>query len=436
MLKLQQLKEPMAKAHGMQYLKIGDRMLKITIGDIPVLQSDDKKIVCFPKEKMEAIKIGIFGLTGSGKTMAGNAILGRLYHYWNISCNVFNDYLDETKSWALRNTDFERELRVLNETPFPLPIAHVYPQNRDTEVTCGLKVPHIRETVSFSKIVECLERYIELKPNTLKYLLTIREDLKKCENFEELEEQISQIGSGKKGVNVEGSKFAMLSALDDLKKEGYVDIVANNMKFEYSGTPSSMIKIKSREGTEEGTIFSMLMKYGYIPSLQTSNLLHLRYAEPYLVDKLRDIFEYPRMYKKNCVTYIPEMKLLMKYPQVVKEIENITARGRLRGVGLIYDTQHYTSIKKEIITNTLYALAFNQKEATANQIKKDFDLNERDKTQIINLKKHQCLAICSSGESWSVYDLKTGEKSMVSGCFRGYPIYPLSSHKKGKSNVL
>lgn len=439
MINLQRLNEPKSEIHGIKYLPQNERIFKVEIGDLPVLRSDDNKLICLPKERKENIKIGLFGATGSGKDLVGNSILGRAFFSWNISCAVLNDCLNETSSWALRDTDFERELRLLNEVPYPLPMVSVYPQNKDTEINCGITVPHIRESVPFSKMVECLERYIELKPNTLKYLLTIRDKLKECQNFEEIEEKINELGKKKKGVNIESSKYAMLSALDDLKKEGYVDIVARQEKFELSGTPSSKITIKKEDGSiEEGPVFSTLMNNGYVPSLQTGNLLHLRYAEPYLADKLTEMFEYPKIYGKDCLAYIQEAKLFMKYPDVVKGMENIAGRGRMRGVKLIYNTQHYTSIKQEIITNTIYCFAFNQKEETANKMKKDFDLSEGEKTQIINLKKHQCLAIASAGEKWAVYDLNTGERdfSGKQGCYRGYPIYPLSLHKAGGKNEI
>ncbi len=106
-----------------------------------------------------------------------------------------------------------------------------------------------------------------------------------------------------------------------------------------------------------------------------------------------------------------------------------------KGVGICYDTHSYDEVRKvldkKIIMNTVFAFAFNQKAETASSMKSDFDLTEKDKDQIINLKQFQCMAISSKGEKWAVYDLTTGERTTTSGTFRGYALPSLCQHQRG-----
>jgi hypothetical protein len=444
MLDLKNYRESMASTFGTQYLTDKERYIKIEIGDIPVLRSDDKKLVCLAKERIENLKIGIFGQTGAGRTSLLLSIMSRMYwSNWNMDCCIINDYQGETDRWGLDNWSSERELRQFGEIPFPLPIVDVYPQNKDTpsfkEMSQCLSVPHIRESIPFNKIVEDITKYVKMGKNTERYWLTLRDKLKTCQDLDEVREKIKELGFGEKGVNLKASIFSMLTSVDELEKEGYIDIVANNQKFDHSGTPSCKIKIKSEDGTsEEGSIFSMLMKYHYVPILRTEDLLHLRYAEPYLADKTEEIFNYPKFmnYTRRCMTFVPEISKFIDFPEVLKKIEDITGRGRAKGVGICYDTHSYKELrnanKGKIIQNTVFAIAFNQKAETATLMKNDFDLDEKDKDQIINLKQFQCLAIASKGEKFAIYNLNDGTRELVGGkVYRGYALPSLCQHQKG-----
>jgi intein/homing endonuclease len=386
----------------------------------------------------------------SGKTMMLHTIIDRLRWYQGLPCAILNDNQFETTSWAMRNEVFLRgsikippkELRVLNEVAYPLPIVHVYPQNNETEIY-STTVPHLRMSVPFQRIIENYEAYLKMKSSTAKYFLKIFSDNQEWKEPDFTWDRVEGIiddgiadmtkSKGKSQMidqTLEATKQSMLASLNEVKAEKYCNVVAREQRFENTGTPSTQLMIKKdNKVIDEGPVFSMLMKYGFVPTLITTDLLHKRYAEPYVADLIDEIFNFPKIYGQNCLAIIPEMKLFMKYKTVKDKIENITGRGRMRGVKLIYDTHNYKKIADDIIDNTVFAFAFTQKSETAKKMKRDFDLSAQDETRIINLKQFECLAIASAGEYWIAYD-DEGHREKVKGCIKGMALPTLSRHSK------
>lgn len=449
------LEEREKNLFGNGFFSAQDNTKRIVIQDIPIMTSEDGRTICFPAERMENFKVGIFGETGSGKTMLLHTIVDRIRWYMGLPCCILNDNQFETTSWGMRNEVYiaknyttkgviaPKELRVLNEVAYPLPIVHVYPQNNETEIY-ATNVPHLRMSVPFQRIIENYEAYLKMKPSTAKYFLKIFSDNQEWRDkdftWERVEEiidsGIADMTGGKPKAKMvdqtlEATKQSILASLNEVKTEKYCDIVAREERFELSGTPSVNLMVKKGNEIEEGPVFSMLMKHGFIPTLITTDLLHKRYAEPYLADLIDEVFNFPKIFNQQCLAIVPEMKLFMKYKTVKEKIENITGRGRMRGVKLIYDTHNYKKIADDIIDNTVFAFAFTQKSETAKKMKKDFDLSAQDETRIINLKQFECLAIASAGEYWIAYD-DEGHREKVKGCIKGMALPTLSRHQKPK----
>ena len=93
-----------------------DRYSKTTIKHIPIMVAKDERIICLP-EYNEMFHIGFTGMTGKGKGIGGNTLLG--FEYWikkrERACMILNDFQRETfeYSFPCLNRKFQDNLRVI-----------------------------------------------------------------------------------------------------------------------------------------------------------------------------------------------------------------------------------------------------------------------------------------------------------------------------------
>ena len=430
MVKVRTLNEIEADVFGDYYLGDKEKIKKVVVGDLPFMISHDNKLICFPREKMESFKVGVFGMTRSGKTLILHAIVDRIRWYWYIPICVINDFLVETAPWARKNVEFIRALGRLGEEPFPLPIVHVYLQHKDIKIYVNpLTVPNVRMSISVAEVIDNPTLYMRLTESAQIHLRKERSKLEECSSKEEV---ISIIENSFKGALFDTLKNHILVAAEDLLEEDFVDITASQKVFEFSGAPSASFKTKLKDGKIfQASAFPFFMNIGLIPVLMTRDFLHKRYSSAIIASILRKLFDFPKKYHKKCVIACPEISTISSTEDrdnpANDELVNIASRGGLEGVGLIYDTQHYTRVEKKIRQNTAYIIVFVQKSETANEIKKDFGLGKQEVEWMVKLKKYECLA-CTQ-ETFAVYDFQ-GNRELTNEHQRGYSIPPLSLHKR------
>lgn len=413
-----------------------ERYKKIIITDIPVMVSDAGEIVCIPRES-EVFSAAICGSSGTGKSMLGNFFVSQLYHSMKYNVAIMNDLSEETYAWSepMQNFRFSQYTQwCINQTPCPSPLVYVFP-NTNTITIPFDKLNYknyIRTVLPFTEILDDLEFYLKgvLSDFDLgksgNYISDIKEELIQCETPEQIKEVLNENlpggGDGKKS-GFEAMRAKIFNAFSNLMKEEILDIT----------NPECHAYIKVKEPKEYiGNPFSVIMKARGIPSLITSDMINKKYKSVLFSYYINGIF-------KNNLKDFPGEKTFLYFDELrtvcekddepaSKAVGNVSARGRINNVGLIYATQFYDKIPNSVKGAKLnYCFTFRHNNAKIlNEIASDFDLDKVYKEKIKNLKVFECLAL--TNKAFICY--LDGDKYEVTKPIKGHIIYPIANHMK------
>lgn len=410
-----------------------ERFITVHITDIPVMVSEAGEIVCIPKEN-EVFSAAIVGSSGMGKTMVGNFLVSQLKNCmdWNVA--IMNDLSEETYAWSepMQNVRFQEYTKWwINQTPFPSPLIYVYPHTNS--ITVPLDKLHyknyIKTVLPFSEILDNLEFYLNGVLSDFElgksgnYINDIKEELAQCETSSQVTEVLNEKlpgGDGKRGF--ESMRAKIFNAFSNLMKEEILDIT----------NPECHAYLRIKNPEYVGNPFSVIMKAKGIPSLITSDLTNKKYKSIFFAHYINKIFDnnlkdFPG---EKTFLYFDELRTVCEKDDepAAKAVGNVSARGRINNVGLIYATQFYDKIPNCVKGAKLnYCFTFrhnNQK--ILSEISSDFDLDKKDKEKIKNLKIFECLAL--TNKKFICY--LDGDKYEVTKPIKGHLIYPIANHMK------
>ena len=173
------------------------------------------------------------------------------------------------------------------------------------------------------------------------------------------------------------------------------------------------------------------MALGLVPCFETSDLFTKRYMPHVISYHLDNIFKsmLNETEKKVYILCDELTHICSDAPGeqnvAYKSLVEIATRGRKLGIGLLYATQNYSKVPRKIKSNTDYVFAFSHSnEMEVNLIKKDFDMKNIEKKEILGLKTLEVIGITK--EHFVCY--KNGKKWNTPGPIKGIIIPPQSNH--------
>ena len=412
-----------ANFFGETMLPVGAEVIKKQyIRDLPILRTPDGTIVCIPKLEEQGLIVNV-GQTGKGKTISAGYLLGNIFYLWNDYIAILNDSQNETFDWSEEQDvlEFVMKLRILGQTPIPLPMVYLLPHSDKYEISPELlkEKSFVTISVPFQEVMERLEKYLPDLGGSEKYLLTLKDKLIAAEDKEEMFEIIGSLSDATKGMKEVKAK--LVACFQNLLDEGILNLSS-------FASPSSL-----RIGDADLNPFVAIMKSECVPSFITSDLYNQRYGDAIFSYYISELFEASKsgaMKGKRVWLYFDELTNVVhsnpqhSKPETERALSNIASRGRNNGISLIYATQRYAEIPKSIRSQTKFALIFRHKSMDeAKEICNDFGISKNGKGEIMKLRKFE--AIAATTEYFVCY--KGNKKWPSSETFKGL-VFP-SMHR-------
>lgn len=417
-----------------------DRFSRVQIKHIPIMITDNDRLLCLPNSS-EMTHIGFTAMTGKGKGIGGNTLLGFEYWMQKRSCLILNDFQQETFENSLPNMNqtFNNNLKIINTKPIGYPIVYVFPANRDLRIgPTEKKFPHIKMSLPTRVIIKEIEKFYNLDKSA-KYVTGYIDRFIDCQSVEEIEEILDEIllenFPEKKGNSFEEMKFKIKTVFKNIFDEGISD----------SASPEAPAFLTiSKKGLKNYTNFTVqaLMVAGFIPSIQTSEIRTKSWFSAYMSFVIQSIYEDkyrdPILKNKQIAMYVPEIDKMWKEGHnrelVKKALSLIGTNGRRAGIGLRWDAQDYDAVPDSIRANTkhLFVLRKANAEEVAG-IKKDFNVTKEVQDWILSLEtepdkgKFECVAL--TADKFVLYNLRDGTARIATGPQRGRLLTPLAHHK-------
>jgi hypothetical protein len=419
-----------------------DKKIRVDINHIPVMITDKGKLLCIASEK-ETFHIGVSAMTGKGKGILGNTILGFEYCMNKRPCLILNDFQQETFEMSLpcQNKIFLNNLKIINARPTGLPIVYVYPSNKDLIIgEVERKFPHIKMSIHTRSIITQIDKYYDLGKST-KYFTANIEKFMECKDLEEVEEALKEIieenvQEYKNRKSLENMMFKIKTVFKNI----FDEMITDNS----SPDAPAQLRVKSNQlGEYSNFTIQCLIALGFIPSIQTCEIRSKPWFAAYMSFIVSSLYEDKRkdsFFKdKPILMYVPEIDKMWKGDNgdlIKKELALIGTNGRRSGIGMIWDCQDYDSVPDAIRSNTPYMFVLRKANAEeVRGIQKDFHISNEVKDQILSLETNpqkgifECVALTARDPGFVLYNLRNGKIERTNSPQKGRLITPLSNHK-------
>lgn len=432
-----------AELFGRGMMNNEDKKKMIEINHTPVMITDKGKLLCIPNEK-ETFHIGITAMTGKGKGILGNTLIG--FEYWmnKHPCVILNDFQQETFEMSLPciNKVFLRNLSLIHATPVGLPLVYVYPSNKDLIIgDIEKRFPFMKMSIPTRAIVNEIEKYYKLDKSA-KYFTANIERFLDCKDLEEIDEVLKQIiEDNVKSYENKKSLENMMFKIRTVFKNIFDEKITDNS----SPDAPAILNVESKElGKYSNLTIQALMAIGLVPSIQTSEIRSKSWFSAYMSFIVSSIYEdklhRDPFFKNTPITmYVPEIDKMWKGENgdlIKSELSLNGTNGRRAGIRMIWDCQDYDAIPDAIRSNTPYLFVL--RKANSDEVRgitKDFHIKDDIRDQILSLETNpqkgifECIALTARDPGFVLYNLRTGKIERTNTPQKGRLITPLSSHK-------
>lgn len=437
---IDKLKLAQAELFGETMFNYEDKYSKVNINHVPVMITDNNKILCIPTDK-ELFHIGVTGATGKGKGIVGNNLLGWEYWLTKRYCMILNDFQRETfeQSLPCLNKKFQENLEIINAKPTPLPIVYVYPSNKHLIIDgVEKKFPHIKMSLPTRALIQEIEKYYKLDKSA-KYFTANIDKFLECRDLEEIDEALKEIieenvQEYKNRKSLENMMFKIRTVFKNIFDEKITDNA--------SPEAPAFINVKNNRGEPyNNLVIQSLLFAQVIPSVQTSNIRSMSWFSAYMSFIVESIYEdkHKDGFMKEIVVamYVPEIDKMWKEAngKMIKDSMGlIGTNGRRMGIGLRWDAQDYDAIPDSIRSNTPYLFVLRKSDSKeVNGITKDFNISNDIRDQILSLESDprkglfECVALTTN--RFILYDQRSGNTTSTSEPQKGRLITPMAHHK-------
>lgn len=382
---------------------------------------------------------GNTAMTGKGKGIGGNTLLG--FEYWMTQrlCMILNDFQQETfeNSLPCMNRIFWSNLKMIGIYPKGYPLIYVYPSNKNLIIGEVEKLfPHIKMSLPTRVVIQGIENYYKLDKSA-KYVTGYIDRFLGCKDLQEIEEVIDGIlmenFPDQKGKKYEEMKFKIKVIFKNIFDEEITD----------SASPDApaFLRIKKKGNEYYNFTIQALLAAGLIPSIQTSEIRTKPWFSAYMafiVESIyKDKYKDPFLKHKYLSMYVPEIDKMWKGEKgdlIKTALSLIGTNGRRAGIGLRWDAQDYDAVPDAIRSNTKYLFVLRKSNAEeVRGIVKDFSISKEAQEWILKLEtepekgKFECVALTT--DKFILYNLRDGSMSTTSMPQKGRLITPMAEHK-------
>jgi len=406
------------------------------IEDLPLIVSDDNRLICIPAGMKNEPTIGVVGQRGMGKTLTCHSIIDHMYWKWGTPTGILNDRSRETETWCTpwsddyrkANTDIIYKLALIGERPAPLPCVYLHINTSNLKYVSHEKEVGHRISIPYKTLIEQPDHYLKGKKEwdmgkSLKYFRNIKDALLECTNIEQAYDVVEN------GIDNEQSQDMIKAVLTDLWNQGFLDI--------QNKIPSTWTVRDKRTGQqEEHHPFVACLTAGLIPVLITAHLKD----KGYFPQLFRMIGEEILNEQNNNQTLIQNKFKLQLFCDELPSIDrkgernvateilgDIVAEGRMSRIGFMWASQNPETTTERIAVNTKYLISFRLKSDQAKQVQKDFEQTNDFAKQITGLRTFEAVAVTS--DKYIAYDVDGKATEITDGAIRGTTCWPLSTHK-------
>lgn len=420
--------ELMARAFGMGIVNPKNRFQKKIIKDIPLMITEDRKILCIPKTD-EMKHIGITGMTGTCKSIFLNALLSWDYWHTKNKCINLNDFQKETYEWGMPTESYVDILQKINANPCPTPIVYVFPSTRTLQIEKkDHRFPLLKITLPIEEVIKNIENYHPLDKSKV-YLGNLLDQLIDCNSIAEIRSVFNE-NIPEKHVMM---KYKLMNIFESLFNNNILNVCVPEAP--------AFLEYNDKNGEKYYNLsIQTLLRAGFVPSIQTSDLRNQDYFSAYMSFIVESIYrnQYEDSYfKNNSVSlFVDEIDKLWQGHNgvlVKTSLNLIGTNGRSARVGLRWSTQHYGKVPDQIRGNTKFLFVSRKAHSKeVNEIRRDFDIPKTMDKEILNLKsipeKGIFEAVALTTERFILYDPFTGKTSYTTIAQKGYLIPSPARH--------
>ena len=445
---------------------------KKTIPEIPLLRTDDGKMVCLP-ERRDLPKIGIFGKNGTGKTFIEHMLLDCIYNKWKKRCFVANDSVSfQTKSWSLPwNFEQLRELSKLYNVQTllkdighktkPLPLFYLFPNTNDLNLVELENDASFKIALSYKDILSISNQSffedIEDLGKSGKYMYDLIYDnegkprsdgLLYAKTIQEIKEIVDeQVFEEKEIIGATGMVSKQRAYIYKISSDGtrgkifsLLKEVFNSQIFDVrTGVNSKWLVETPNDSREAMYPWRACLLANIIPVLVTQNLRWKKVFPAYFKFIMDDLFKMQtedplvRRNEEELWIFIDEFQNLANHPLLLQNITDIAKEARPNRIGIVYATQFFGQIQGDLELITDYVISFQQTKEMGTKILENFDGMKSLTKQIRTLPKFHAIVAAKAGESLVVYDTEGKREVIDDGTpFKGMVFPPVSQHSAPK----
>lgn len=440
------------------------------IPEIPIIVTDDGRIVCLPKTK-DNPTIGIFGKKGKGKTFILHRFADCLYHKWNQRVFIGNDGVSfQTRSWSLpwdrdRHGFFIKKLELIGEVSRPLPCVYLTPNTNDlrkiefeNEVGFRISMPFkdiMSDPNSFFEGTKdemmASEKYLknmifddrgDIKADGLLYTKSL-DDIHNLVNEKTWE--VQTVMSGKSSITQrreiykipESSRAKIFNVLKELYLSKTFDINCE--------VPSKWV-VENKFTEEKYSMYpwDACLFANIVPVLITDNIRTNKYFPSIQRFIMQDIFyrqSRDELIKRNNLEVwylLDELQSIINKNQLAREtFTMINKEARFNRMGIIYAVQYVNDVSESIHLTTDYVISFQQNYDEALKFSKNFNMMEHQKKDLVNLGQYECYIAADAGKPLVVYDTEGRKETITDGTpFKGMIFPSVSQHSAPKEEGI
>lgn len=420
------------------------------INEIPVLYSEEKYVVCIPKDEDGICpRFVTTGATRYGKSTFTNALTSRMFLKWGYRVGWLIDPLNQFYDLSLPQ-DYEGFIDKLNwigETPKPLPVTHMYLACKNKDLMVHPRIS-LKLVLNFLEFLNKYEYYTygtsdwELK-GSKRYLKAIIPKMKKAKNSEELDDIFNEAipqAANKKKDNLKDMIFKWTNTFNSIFNERFT----SNL-YQDDDLAADTLTVEFKDGAKiSGHPFIMAMEAGVVPVINTASVPDKPWVRNYLGDLMHKVMDH----QKEMLIHKRRQKFMLvadELQQIFEEksgkkkdnasigFETLFRQGGGQDIGFAVNTQSLEKMPKELLKNASYVCCcLTQSKAERKIIRDMFELPDETVSKLGDLKVQEMMIF--SNKPFVTYD-RWGKrkKEETKKWFKGTIIPPPNYHKAPSS---
>lgn len=410
---------------------------KVRIKELPVMITDDGKLLCIPQDENLVPKILIVGKSGKGKSFAMNSLLGRVVYCFKDRVGLLNDSLDQFYDLMLENdsTEMSYTLERIGNKPKNLPVINLYMSGPNITIKYAKELISYRLVVSMKEFLTAYGFWTKNIPTwsldkPQSYLTKdVINHIHKSRTIKDLKEKLYECIDMEDKKSKSSMIYKWLGKFENIFRDEFTDNL-----FMHEPTTSPYWTLVRRDGKKiVSHPFLVCMEAGLVPVVNNFMVKTKPVAKKQMVSLIYKITEHQMNQgkdKRQMWVFVDELRdfLGRKGDELYEALDYLFTQGRFLRLGFCGNVQEYSKLSKGMKSNSTHLIIFEmQTDDERKAIGKDYSLTKSQLQEMGVLKKFQCLF--TTKEKIVIYDIEGRRQVKEGGLYRGKILPPLSTHK-------